>query len=149
MTWLMVCQYCDTDKRGRILISSVVGYLFGNGDLQSFCIINLYFISLVVALVEVFFLSSIKPPEVCYSIHQDFIFVSRQNQIYLPQLTFLTALLCPRSLALGHRSRILLLGLSRPYCDGKLHIFLPGPGKGWRRKCCNWVDCVCLAAKHL
>ncbi|KFY05098.1 hypothetical protein O988_00253 [Pseudogymnoascus sp. VKM F-3808] len=40
-----------------------VGDLFSNGDLQSFCIINLYFISLVVALIEVFFLSSIKPPE--------------------------------------------------------------------------------------
>ncbi|KFY53440.1 hypothetical protein V496_07595 [Pseudogymnoascus sp. VKM F-4515 (FW-2607)] len=39
-----------------------VGDLFSNGDLQSFCIINLYFISLVVALIEVFFLSSIKPP---------------------------------------------------------------------------------------
>ncbi|KFY14811.1 hypothetical protein V492_02396 [Pseudogymnoascus sp. VKM F-4246] len=40
-----------------------VGDLFSNGDLESFCIINLYFISLVVALIEVFFLSSIKPPE--------------------------------------------------------------------------------------
>ncbi|KFY25000.1 hypothetical protein V493_04900 [Pseudogymnoascus sp. VKM F-4281 (FW-2241)] len=40
----------------------VDGYLFNNGDLQSFCILNLYFISLVVALIEVFFLSSINTP---------------------------------------------------------------------------------------
>ncbi|OBT50640.1 hypothetical protein VE04_08380, partial [Pseudogymnoascus sp. 24MN13] len=39
-----------------------VGDLFNNGDLQSFCVLNLYFISLVVALIEIFFLSSIKPP---------------------------------------------------------------------------------------
>ncbi|ELR09952.1 hypothetical protein GMDG_00710, partial [Pseudogymnoascus destructans 20631-21] len=39
-----------------------VGDLFNNGDLQSFCVLNLYCISLVVALIELFFLSSIKPP---------------------------------------------------------------------------------------
>ncbi|KFY81475.1 hypothetical protein V500_11386 [Pseudogymnoascus sp. VKM F-4518 (FW-2643)] len=50
--WTIVVPYDVVD----------VGDLFRNGDLQSFCIINLYFISLVVALIEVFFLSSIKPP---------------------------------------------------------------------------------------
>ena len=60
----------------RLLTRFTVGDLFSNGDLQSFCIINLYFISLVVALIEVFFLSSIKPPEVCSSISEDFICIS-------------------------------------------------------------------------
>ncbi|OBT82148.1 hypothetical protein VE02_09114 [Pseudogymnoascus sp. 03VT05] len=43
--------------------------LFNNGDLQSFCVLNLYFISLVVALIEVFFLSSIKPRGQPFFVH--------------------------------------------------------------------------------
>lgn len=67
----------------------------------------------------------------------------------LDRTDFSTALPCPRLLALGHCSSVLRLGLSWPRSDGKLHIFLPGTGSGWRRKCCCWIDCVCVAAKHL
>lgn len=144
----MPTLWCPQNAR-RLLICSPVGKLFVNGDLKSFCIINLYFISLVVALIEVFFLSSIKPSGVCFFHISNLHMSIRIKWCLLDRTDFSTAFPCPRLLALGHCSSVLRLGLSWPRSDGKLHIFLPGTGSGWRRKCCCWIDCVCVAAKHL